>query len=110
MANTGNLFTFEWDAEVSDAERDRMFDQVVGAARKWRLEVPATLFLQMTVPLSSLAGQSLIVFSPWLAMLLPGGLNDVQKFSQILSRRENMQLLVHRLMQSEEDSHAARKR
>ncbi len=99
----GNLLTFDWDAEVSDEERDRLFDKVLWAVRRWRLAVPAALFLETSAPLSFLAGQSLIVFSPFLAMLLPGGLSDVQRLSKILEKRENVYLLSQRIIETQEE-------
>jgi len=104
MASLPTLFTFDWNAPVSDEARDKIFDKIVGAVRRWRLELPATLFLETTAPLSHLAGQGVIVGSPLLAALLPGGLADVQRLSKLLEDSGNVQLLVNRIQGEEPDA------
>jgi hypothetical protein len=109
---TGNLnfLTFDWGADVSNAERDRLFDSVVGIIRKRRLEVPAALFLEISAPLGHVAGQGLIVFAPFIAPWLPGGVGALQKVSKLLERPENVRLLIDRLSEPAEptEDHAAR--
>ena len=106
MASLPSLFTFDWDAPVPDDVRDRLFDQIAGGVRRWRLALPVTLFLETTAPLSHLAGQGLIVGSPLLAALLPGGLADVQRLSKLLEDTDNVLRLIDRI--HEEDPDAAR--
>lgn len=91
------LLHFDWDAPLSDEERDHLLHRAVKVVRKWRLEVPAVLFLESGAALSPLAGQGLIAFSPFAAPLLPGGLKDVQRLSKLLSRPENVRLLIDRI-------------
>ena len=74
MANAFGLLDFEWDAPLSDEDRDRLLDKMVAVVRKWRLEVPAVLFLESSAPLSYIGGQGLVAFSPLVAPLLPGGI------------------------------------
>ncbi len=104
MASLPTLFTFDWDAPVSEEVRDRIFDKIVWAVRRWRLELPATLFLESTAPLSHLAGQGMIVGSPLLALLLPGGLGDVQRVSKLLETPDNVRLLVSRIHGEDDDA------
>lgn len=92
-----NLFTFDWDADVPDETRDRVFDAVIKGVRRWRMEVPFTLALEMGAPLSHLFGQGVVFGAPFLAPLLPGGVSDVQKLSKILERPENVRRLLDRL-------------
>ena len=96
MSSLPTLFTFDWDAPVPDDVRDRIFDRIIWAVRRWRMELPVTLFLESTAPLSHLAGQGLIVGSPLLAALLPGGLGDVQRLSKLLEEPKNVHDLVNR--------------
>ncbi len=91
------LLALDWDAPVSVEERERLFGKIAWAVRRWRLELPATLFLESTAPLSHLAGQGMIVGSPLLALLLPGGVADVQRLSKLLQEPRNVRLLVDRL-------------
>ncbi len=99
MSSLPGLFAFDWDAPVTDETRDKLFDAIVKGIRKWRLEVPAALFLEIHAPLSHLAGQGMIVFAPFLAPLLPGGVRDVQLVSKMLERPENARLLIDRITQ-----------
>ena len=94
MPNAFGILDYGWDAPLPDEDRDRLLDKMVAAVRKWRLEVPAVLFLESTAPLSNIGGQSLVAFSPLIAPLLRGGLNDVQRLSQLLSKPENVRRLI----------------
>ncbi len=94
MPNAFGLLDYEWDAPLSDEDRDRLLAKMAAAVHKWRLEVPAILFLESSAPLSYIGGQSLVAFSPFVAPLLPGGLNDVQRLSQLLARPENVRRLI----------------
>jgi len=107
MPSLPGFFQFDWDASVPDETRDKLFDAIVKGIRKWRLEVPASLFLEIHAPLSHLAGQGMIAFAPFLAPLLPGGVRDLQAVSKLLERPENVRLLIDRITQEELD--AARK-
>ena len=97
MPSLPALFTFDWDAPVPDDVREQLFDKIVWAVHRWRVELPLTLFLETTGPLSHLAGQAAIVGSPLLAALLPGGLTDVQRLSKLLEDSENVRRLIERI-------------
>ena len=101
MANSYGILDFDWDAPVSDDERDKMFEKIVGVVRKWRLEVPAVLFLESSAPLSHLAGQSLVAFSPFIAPWLPNGIHGVQRLQKILETPQNVQILIDRICEIE---------
>jgi len=94
VPNAFGLLDYEWDAPLPDADRDRLLEKIAAAVRKWRLEVPAVLFLESSAPLSYIGGQGLVAFSPLVAPLLRGGLNDVQRLSQLLAKPENMRRLI----------------
>ncbi len=102
MPNAYGLLDYEWDAPLPDEDRDRLLDKMTAGVRKWRLEVPAVLFLESSAPLSYIGGQSLVAFSPLIAPILRGGLNDVQRLSQLLANPENVRRLIDLL--SEEPS------
>ena len=103
MANSLGLLDFEWDAPLSDADRDHLLEKIVAAIHKWRLEVPAVLFLETSAPLSYIGGQGLVAFSPLVAPLLPGGIADVQRLSQLLAKPENVRRLIDLLSDSAEE-------
>ncbi len=103
MSNSYGLLDFDWDAPVSNDERDRLFEKIVGVVRKWRLEVPAALFLESSAPLSHLAGQSLVAFSPFVAPWLPDGIQGVQRLQKVLETPRNVQILIDRICETEAD-------
>ncbi|MEO7717124.1 MAG: hypothetical protein ABIY70_13045 [Capsulimonas sp.] len=107
MNNPANIFTFDWDAEISTETRDKIFDKVIWAANKWRLHMPAILFFESVAPLHNLGSAAMIHFSPILAMLFPGGLSDVQKCAKLLQDPKNLKMLIDRIVEAED---AARKR
>jgi len=97
MANAFGLFQFDWDAALSDEDSDQMLDKIAASIAKWRMEVPAILFLESSGPLSPLAGQGLIAFSPFVAPVMPQGLSDVQRLSKLLAQPDNTRRLVDKL-------------
>ena len=97
MADAFGLLHFDWDAPLTDEVRDQMLDKIAASIAKWRMEVPAILFLESGGPLSPLAGQGLIAFSPFVAPLMAHGLSDVQKVSKFLDQPENVRRLVDKL-------------
>jgi hypothetical protein len=94
----------DWDTPVPEEVRERLFSKIVWAVRRWRLELPVTLFLESTAPLSDVAGQGMIVGSPLLALLLPGGLADVQRLSKLLQDPGNVRRLIERIHAEEPDA------
>jgi len=104
MARDANILAFDWGADVSTDERDRLFDALVGAIRRRRLEVPAVLFLEISAPLGYVAGQGLIFFAPFLAPVMPGGVASLQKVTKLLERPEHLRLLIDRLGEDGEET------
>ncbi len=94
------LLGFDWDTPVPDEERDVLFGKIADAVHKWRLEVPAALFLESGTSLSHLAGQSLVVLSPFVAPWLPDGIHGVQRLQKILEQPQNVQILIDRICQN----------
>ena len=106
MADPGGLLTLDWDKPVPDEARERIFGKIAWAVRRWRLELPVTLFLEAAAPFSNVAAQVMIVGSPLLALLLPDGMADVQRLSKLLQDPANVRRLVDHI--AGEEPHAAR--
>ncbi len=100
MSNLPGLLGFDWDAPVSDEDRDQLFAKIADTIHKWRLEVPATLFLESSAPLSHIAGQGLVAFSPFVAPWLPNGIQGVQRLQKILEQPQNVRLLIDRICET----------
>lgn len=105
MANEQSLLNFDWDAPLAEIDRDRMLEKIAEGIHKWRLEVPVILFLESVGPLSHIAGQGLVAFSPFVAPLLPAGMGGVQQIHKLLEKPENVQRLINLLA----EPYAARK-
>lgn len=97
MADAFGLLQFDWDKPLTKESTERMLDKIAASIGKWRMEVPAILFLESSGPLSPFAGQGLIAFSPFVAPLMPHGLSDVQKLSKLLEQPGNTSRLVDKL-------------
>ncbi len=97
MLDSVSLLNFDWDAPVTDEERDRIFDRIAAMVNRWKLELPFMLWLETTAPLANLMGQSAIVMSPFLAPFFSGGVREMQVFVKLLSSSANVRMLVNKL-------------
>ncbi|MEX2243000.1 MAG: hypothetical protein WD716_04040 [Fimbriimonadaceae bacterium] len=59
------------------------------------METPAILFLEMNKPITRLAGNALIVFTPFIAPFV--GMDNVHNYSRLLMERENVERLILKL-------------
>jgi len=83
------------DEPLTPEERDEMIGELARKVVGRGMESPAILFLEMNKPISFIAGQSLIAASPFLMPLF--GRAGIRKYSQLLSDRENIELLIRRI-------------
>lgn len=109
MLSSPGLLGFDWDLPVTDEDRDALLGKFIGVICKWRLEVPAILFLESTAPLGKIAGQGLVAFSPFAAPLFAGGIQSVQKLHMVLEDPKNIQRLIDLLSENRAETDAARK-
>ncbi len=86
---------FDWDAELTDEERDTLIAQLAERVARHGMATPAILMLEMHKPLAFLAGQSLLIGSGFLAPLF--GPQNVRKYVRLLESRENIELLIQRI-------------
>lgn len=94
-----------WEKPLSPEETARLIDRAVEQIKKRRLEVPAILFLEMHKPLAGIAGHAAVAFSPFLMPLF--GFKNVDDYSQFLSKRENIEMLIRRLESKDEETKTA---
>jgi len=87
--------------ELSDEERDAILERIAQGIVQRGMAAPAVLFLELNKPLSFVASQSLIVLTPFLAPFL--GLENVHRYSRLLEKRENVELLIERIEQLEHE-------
>ena len=86
---------FDWDAELSDAERDRLIESLVEKTHRYRMESAVIFFLEMHKPLTYLASQSMLLGSGFLAPLF--GPENVQKYAKLFETRANVEHLIRRI-------------
>ena len=97
-------FPFDWDAPVSDDERDKLLSKMAAQVVRRGLTMPAIWMLEVHRPVMPLAGQAGIVFSPFLGTLFAGGAFDLQKYIKLMQKRENVDRLIALIDQAEEDA------
>lgn len=85
----------DWDAEVSDEERDALIEAFAKKTDERGLHVPAILFLEMHKPFTFLASQSVILGSGFLAPLF--GASAVQRYAKLIESRANVELMIRRI-------------
>ena len=86
---------FDWDADLSDDERDRLIESLVEKVHRYKMESAAIFFLEMHKPLTYVASQSMLLGSGFLAPLF--GPENVQKYSKLFETRENVERLIRRI-------------
>ncbi len=78
----------------SETNRE-LIEQVARQLSRWRLTLPAILFLEVTRPLSFLASQGLLLCQPLLGFFYDEP--RIAGYAELLSDRENIDRLVARL-------------
>jgi hypothetical protein len=84
-----------WTEDLTDQETEALLTKLEDQIRRRKLEAPAIMFLEMNKPLSRVAGNAMIVFTPFLAPFV--GLDNVHNYSRLLMDRENVEKLICRL-------------
>ena len=81
-----------WEQPLTEEEKDEMTKRMAAFFRKFKVQTPATLFLEMHKPLSTVAGNAAIFFSPIMMPIL--GFERVDKYSRFFADRENVERLI----------------
>ncbi len=89
------MHSFDWDAPLSDAQRDGLIDKMAQQVHARRMHLPAVLLLDMHKPLAFLAGQGLLLGSGFLAPVF--GPQNVQQYAKLLESRDNIERLICRI-------------
>jgi nitrogen-specific signal transduction histidine kinase len=76
-------------------ERQAALDYVAARIRRYGLELPATLFLEINRPLAGIAGQAAYVFTPLFGAFL--GLDKVERYATLIGDRTALDELIDRL-------------
>jgi hypothetical protein len=93
---------------MSDARGDEaLLHAVAVRVARLHMEVPAVLFLESVKPLSFVGSQAMVFFQPFALALFPW--TQYERFTQLLSERENLERLT-RLIEAEADAREAREK
>lgn len=106
-ANSGMETQAFWTDDLSDQEEAKLLTGLATKIRKRKLETPAILFLEMHKPVSRLAGNALVVFSPFIAPFV--GFQNVNDYSRLLMKPgavEKLILLLEEVEEPEQESDA----
>jgi hypothetical protein len=89
-----------WEKALTEAEKDEVAKGMATFFRKHKMQTPATLFLEMHKPLSTVVGNAAIFFSPIIMPIL--GFERVDKYSRFFADRENVERLICEIEGQEE--------
>ena len=101
-----SIALFDWDAPISDSERDALLQRIARAVASRGLQTPAVWFLEAHRPLAPLGGQLGIALSPVLGIFFGGGAFDLQKYTKLMQHTENVDRLIRLIDGSAEKSPA----
>ena len=74
---------------------EKQMDDLCRRIQRWKLTLPALLFLEIARPFSFLASQGLLLCQPLLSYLVDG--SSIDRYAELLADRENLDRLVGRL-------------
>ncbi len=94
------MLGFDWDAAITDEERDEMIESLAQKVHQRGLHTPTILFLEMHKPFTYLASQSLILGSGFLAPLFGAG--NVHRYAKLLESKENVERMICRIEEMQE--------
>src|SRR5947209_342686 len=95
-----------WEDDLTPEEECGLLDKLENEIRKRKLEVPAIMFFEMHKPLANIAGHFALATSPFLVPII--GYKNVNDYSRLLSKRENVEKLIVRLERKSESKEDAK--
>ena len=90
--------------QMTDQE---ILDAVAGRVVRMQLAVPAVFFLESTKPLSFLGSQLLVFLQPFVQAFL--STHAYERFAHLMEDRENVEVLIRRVEELDEDARAQEK-
>ncbi len=89
-----------WQTELTEEETETLLNKAAAEIKKRKLETPAMLMFEMHKPLGYVSANAAVAFSPFLVPFL--GFDNVNNYSRLLAKRENIEKLLIRLEQPTE--------
>jgi|GEM_PF-4029335 len=87
-----------WNQPLTEAERSQIISTVAEAIARRGLQTPASLLIEMHRPLGYMAGQGIILLTPFLAPLL--GLERMQTLNRLLADPDTADELLLKLQET----------
>jgi hypothetical protein len=91
--------------EERTPEDDRLLERIAEATVRWRMTVPAILFLESVKPLSFIGSQTMYFFEPMVRALF--SVPDYERVAALMERRENVEALLVAIERRDEAERAA---
>jgi len=88
------------DPRARTPEDDLLFDRIAEATVRYRMTVPAILFLESVKPLSFVGSQALHFFEPMVRAIFT--IPDYERFAELMERRENFEALLVAIEQKDD--------
>jgi len=85
--------------EFTPEQRDKMLEDVAQRIARAGMATPAMIFLESNKPFSRIAGNALHIVSPAIGVFLP----NIDAYGALLQDRENVEMLISRLQEIEEE-------
>lgn len=85
--------------EFTPEQRDKMLEEVAQRIARAGMGTPAMIFLESNKPFSRMAGNALHIVSPAIGVFLP----NIDAYGSLLQDRENVEILISRLQEIEEE-------
>jgi len=98
----------EQPANPGEMSGEELLDAVAKRIVQMRLAVPAVFFLESSKPLSFVGSQVLVFLQPFVEAFLT--VRNYQRFAHLMEDRKNVELLIRRIEDRDEDARAEEKR
>lgn len=85
----------------------KLFDRIAETVVRYRMTVPAILFLESVKPLSFIGSQAMYFFEPMVRALFT--VPEYERFAALVERRENLEALLVAIERRDEDERRAEK-
>ena len=76
-------------------DENRVLDKVAERVVRWKMTVPAILFLESVKPLNYIGSQTLVFFEPIVQSVF--NFKDYDSFRRAMERRENVERLIQKI-------------
>jgi len=80
---------------VSGADYSELIKEVAGVIVRRRMAVPAILFIESAKPINRIAGQAILVLSPFIGLFV--SYEKVEQFCDMLQDRNNVEKLLNEI-------------